>query len=51
LVKLDAAQAQILANAMKLVLEEFTANEFETRMGCTESHARDLLDRLAKAQA
>lgn len=50
-VKLDAAQVQILVNALKVVLEEFASDsEFETRMGCTRPHASSLLQRLKRTQ-
>ena len=51
LIQLDAAQVQILRNALKAVLEAFDAGEFETRMGCTQLHARELMARIEKAQA
>jgi|GEM_PF-4854612 len=51
LIQLDAAQVQILGNALRAVLEEFDGGEFETRMGCSKLHARDLVARLERAWA
>jgi hypothetical protein len=51
LLKLDVAQSHILINALNEVLNEFDIGEFETRMGFTQLHARNLLKRLVKSQA
>jgi hypothetical protein len=51
LIQLDTAQVQVLRNALNAVLEGLEAGEFETRMGCTQLHARELVARLTKAQA
>ena len=48
--KVDAAQLHILVSALNEVLNEFDVAEFETRMGCTQVHARDLLERLVKSR-